>query len=136
MDTQQQLYLRVIIELLYLFIKFLVYSGLRRSVALDLKWTDIDEKAGFIHVRSSKNGEARTVPLEPGARETLDLLNRKAPYVFTKANGMRFNRDSFLRPLQRAAVNAKIHKRIDIHTLVKRTRWDKKPSSVQMELWQ
>jgi integrase len=104
-------------ELLFPFIQFLVYSGLRRSEGLELKWTDIDEKAGFIHVRNSKNGEARTVPLESGAREALTLLNRKTVYVFTKSDGKRFDRDSFLRPLQRAAIRAGINKRIDIHTL-------------------
>jgi site-specific recombinase XerD len=99
------------------FVQLLTHTGLRRNEALELKWTDIDEKAGFIHVRGSKNGESRAVPLEPQAKEALKLLNRRAGYVFTSAEGKRYREGGFLKPLQKAAKAAGIEKRIDIHTL-------------------
>lgn len=103
--------------LLSSFVRFLANTGLRRSEALNLKWTDIDEKGGFIHVRKSKNGSARIIPLESAALRALASLNRKSEYVFMRKNGQRPDKDSFLKPLQRAARRAQIQKRIDIHTL-------------------
>ncbi len=98
-------------------VKFLAHSGLRRSEALSLRWSDIDESSGFIQIRTSKNGSARRVPLEPGAKEALEMLPKVNEIVFTKADGSVYHKDSFLKPLKRAAARAKINKRIDIHSL-------------------
>jgi len=48
--------LRIIILIAY-------HAGLRKGEILDLRWSDIDLKNGFITVRSSKINETRTVPL-------------------------------------------------------------------------
>jgi integrase len=99
------------------FVRFLAHTGLRRAEALGLRWTDIDRASGFIHVRNSKSGQARMVPLEAGALDALDELNRKREFVFTKLDGGRYNERYMLKPLKRAAIEAGITKRIDLHTL-------------------
>ena len=104
-------------KLLYPFVKFLAHTGMRRSEALNLKWTDIDEKAGFIHIRTSKNGKPRTIPLEEGAREALDSLYRRTLYLFSGSTGQRYREGGFLKPFQNAAERAGIKKRVDLHTL-------------------
>jgi integrase len=104
-------------RLLYAFIKFLANTGLRRSEAVDLKWKDVDERSGFIHVRDSKNSRSRRVPLEAEAKAVLDLLPRRGEHVFVKHDGERYHSDSFLKPLKVAVERSGINKRIDVHTL-------------------
>jgi len=104
-------------KLILPFVKLLAYTGLRRSEGLNLKWSDIDFASGFLHVRKSKNGSARAVPLEKGALEALQPLPRSGEYLFTTEKGERYHKDSFLRPLQRAVKRAGINKRVDLHTL-------------------
>jgi len=104
-------------ELAHSYVKFLANTGMRRNEALGLKWTDIDEKAGFIHIRKSKNGKARTIPLETDALEAVVALNRATTYVFTWSNGGRPYQDVFIKPFQRAARRAGIKKRVDLHSL-------------------
>ncbi len=96
---------------------FLAHTGLRRTEALELKWTDIDENANLLHVRKSKSGRSRIVPLETEAMAAIAGLKGNGLHVFSKFDGSRYYPDSFLRPLQRAAKRAGILKRIDIHTL-------------------
>jgi integrase len=95
---------------------FLSHSGLRRSEALNLKWTDIDESSGFIHVRKSKNGQSRIVPFEIEAKKAIEPLTGYGEFIFTYENGFRPHEDSFLKPLRAAAKAAGIKKRIDLHT--------------------
>ena len=104
-------------KLLYPFTKFLANTGLRRGEALALKWTDIDEGSGFVHIRQSKSGRARIVPFEQSARDALEDLDRSHGHVFTKPNGERYNDRYLLKPLKRAGIDAGITKRIDLHTL-------------------
>ena len=104
-------------NLLDSFSRFQANSGMRREEAFSLKWTDIDRAAGFIHIRKSKNGKSRMVPLEEAAWNAVSNLNKSVPFVFTRPSGNRPHIDSFLRPLQRAAVKAGISRRIDNHTL-------------------
>lgn len=100
------------------FVKFLAHTGLRRSEAQQLKWADIDLESKFIHIRKSKTGKGRSIPLENPAFSALQLLpSQHHEYVFCTHDGTRYHRCSFLKPLQRAAKRAGIKKRIDIHTL-------------------
>ncbi len=103
-------------DLIWRFAQFLVHTGLRRSEAYALKWTDIDLNGGFITVRMSKNKRSRMVPLEPLATEAIKGLNTASEYVFARPDGTRFHIDSFIEPVQEAARAAGIRKRIDIHT--------------------
>ncbi len=104
-------------RMLYSFVRFLTHTGMRRSEALKLKWTDVDFSGGFINIRNSKNGKARRIPLEPEAVETLKELSQKVEFVFVGQPGFCKHKDSLLKPLQRAAKRAEINKRVDLHTL-------------------
>jgi integrase len=104
-------------KLLRPFAIFLVESGLRRSEAYLLKWTDVDLKGKFIHIRKTKHGKARTIPLESKAWRAIASLKGNGAFVFTTDEGERYHLDSLLRPLQRAARRAGIDRRIDLHTL-------------------
>ena len=104
-------------KLLLPLIQFLAATGLRRGKAYELKWKDIDRRAGLIHVRKSKSGRIRKVPLDHKSLEALSLINRRGEYIFVRSNGQRPHPDSFLKPLQRAAKRAGIQKRVDLHTL-------------------
>ena len=97
-------------------IRFLAHTGLRRSEALNFLWTDIDESSGFIHVRKSKNGDSRKVPIEPGALEAIAELDRRHPHIFTNQDGSRPHEDIFIKPLRTVAKRVGITKRIDLHT--------------------
>jgi len=104
-------------RLLYPFIKFLSNSGLRRWEAYDLKWSDLDVASGFIHIRKSKAGRSRTIPLEAAAWEAIQHLRGRGDFIFLTEKGKRLYPDSYLRPLQSAARRAKLGKRVDLHTL-------------------
>jgi len=97
-------------------IRFLAETGLRRSEALNLKWTDIDRAGGFIHIRKSKNGRARRIPLVDEAWRAIERLYGRSEYVFVDRSGKRPHEDVFLKPLRTAARKAGIEKRIDLHT--------------------
>jgi len=101
----------------YSFVKFLTHTGLRRGEALNLKWSDIDLEIGFISIRKSKSGQARRIPIENGAREVLKTLDKSKEFVFSKDDNKVPHKDSYIKPLQRAAKRAGINKRVDLHTL-------------------
>lgn len=78
---------------MYLFIKFLSLSGLRKGEALALTWDDI--KNNRIHVnkayethakkiQSPKNANSiRQVPILPEAQKILDELDKNSKYIFS-----------------------------------------------------
>ena len=77
----------------------------------------MDRTAGFIHIRKSKTGASRTIPLEPQAWEAIEeLQHRRSPYVFVYSDGSRPHEDVFIKPLRTTAKRAGINKRIDLHT--------------------
>ena len=98
-------------------IQFLASTGLRRSEALQLEWSDIDFGTGFITVRKSKTGRARRIPLEAASIQALSVLPRTASRVFLNSKGEPFHHDTLIKPLKRAALRAGITKRVDVHML-------------------
>ena len=54
-----------------------VHTGLRRGEILALCWNDVDFRKGTLHVRDSKNGEAREVPMNATVQSALKARPRK-----------------------------------------------------------
>lgn len=85
----------------------LIYStGLRISEALSIKNTDVKLKQGYIHIRKTKNGSERIVPVNDSLREVLEqylsyrnrmpICSIDAPnsFFFTKSDGTYCNAQS------------------------------------------
>jgi integrase len=61
-----------------------LYTGMRKSEILQLKWDNVDLKHGFILLELTKNGERREIPINARVREALTGITRRldVPYVF------------------------------------------------------
>ena len=68
--------------------KMALFTGMRRGELFKLKWKDIDEHRGFIHIRDPKGGPDQKVPLNDGARGVLkNHIRTRSPYVFPGRGG-------------------------------------------------
>jgi site-specific recombinase XerD len=101
-----------------------VKTGLRRGELFALEWRDVDFDRGLIHVRQSKNGDQRHVPMSAKAREAFIAQQKRgrrlvggvvSPYVFPSADGGR--RKTFRNGLEKALRKAKIRRHIRPHDL-------------------
>jgi integrase len=82
--------------------KMALFTGMRRGELFKLKWKDIDDHRGFIHIKDPKGGPDQKVPLNDGAREVLkNHIKTSSPYVFPGRGG---------------------HKRVDINKQVNRIK--------------
>ena len=86
---------------------FAVYSGLRISELLGLKWNDIDDN---IHVNRQyyrgnwcppKNGSLRIIPVHEKIREVVENANKEYELVFTTSNGLPMDYKNINRSLDR-----------------------------------
>jgi len=59
-----------------------INTGMRQGEIFDLTWFDVDFSRGLIHVRVSKNGKDRFVPINQTIRTMLERLPRTSEYVF------------------------------------------------------
>lgn len=57
------------------FLTLAVETGMRRSELLALQWSEVDLSRKVAHLRDTKNGHDRTVPLTPLALGTLEALS-------------------------------------------------------------
>lgn len=57
-------------------VRFLLNTGLRKSEFLNLRWKDVDLRAGVLTIPRSKNGATRHVPLNSTVRQILGHLPR------------------------------------------------------------
>ena len=64
-----------------------LFTGMRKSEILKLKWEDVNFTQGIIFVRDSKNGETREIPMSDQLMQTLRSLQFNAPYVFARESG-------------------------------------------------
>jgi integrase len=63
--------------------KLALFTGMRRSEILKLRWRDIDFERGFITIRNPKGGQEENVPMNDDARNVLKSIGRsRSPYVF------------------------------------------------------
>jgi integrase len=56
------------------FVRFLAFGGFRKNEAANITWADCDFEGGKIHVRITKNGDARFVPMIDEMRALLERL--------------------------------------------------------------
>jgi integrase len=97
-------------RVLYDVCRLILNTGLRRSEALNLRWTDIADEELMIR---GKGGKMRTVPLNESARGILAAQRRLGPYIFDVPN-----RNS-LSVLRRSVdrISAKVGVRFGLHLL-------------------
>ena len=63
--------------------KLALFTGMRRSELLKLKWQDIDFERGFITIRNPKGGQDEIVPMNDDARAVIESHDRtRSSYVF------------------------------------------------------
>ncbi|HHH36824.1 MAG TPA: site-specific integrase [Gammaproteobacteria bacterium] len=60
-------------------VRLALATGARRGELLGLTWKDVDLKRGIIHLRATKNGEDRTVPLVADVRGRLEAWGKIRP---------------------------------------------------------
>src|SRR5690606_16592262 len=67
-------------------LKFLLYTGLRKSEALQLEWSRVNPEDGTLFLAHTKNGKPRSVVLNTPARAVIEArwVAREDghPYVF------------------------------------------------------
>ncbi len=61
---------------------FASHTGMRRGEIFKLRWFDIDMTRETVHVRQSKNGKARAVPMNETIKILLQGLPKTSEYVF------------------------------------------------------
>ncbi len=62
-------------------------TGMRKGEILKLTWKDLDFDRQIIHVRNSKNGEARQIAMSREVEAVLSSLPKVHKQVFTRADG-------------------------------------------------
>ena len=72
------------------FIRFLMFTGVRRGEAFSLKWENVDIERGFITLMNPKGGKTVKLPLNNMAIDVLKSIDRKeSDYVFPGKTGER-----------------------------------------------
>ena len=118
----------------YPLFRTLAETGMRISEATSLKWDDLDERHGIIHVRRShwrgqigttKTNRTRTVPMRAELAEMLtgrrkELLSAQAPglaagWVFPSKVGTLMSHVTLQKPLKAALTAAGIEERFTLH---------------------
>ena len=99
------------------FIKFAMYSGLRRGEQFKLTWDDIDFERKSVILRDPKGVLDQTIPLSKEALHVLKEIPRKydTPYIFHGKNGEQ--RTNFKGPWQRIKEEAKLPNDFRFHGL-------------------
>jgi len=69
------------------FVKFTLFTELRRSELFKLTLDDVNFNRGMITIRSPKGGKTQTLPVSTQALEVLRSLDVRSPYVFPGKNG-------------------------------------------------
>ena len=94
--------------------------GLRVSEAVDLKWDQVDFKAGSIHINRLKNGKSATHYLEGDEMRALRRLRRespKNPFIFLSERGGPLTRSTVNKLVERGGREAEIEFPVHPHML-------------------
>ncbi len=89
-----------------------INTGMRRGEIFELKWFDVDLNRRIVHVRESKSGRPRTIPLNATAQTLLGRLPKTSEYVFPSPKNEKRRVNDVGRQFERAVKNAKI---VDFH---------------------
>jgi integrase len=100
--------------------KAAILTGARYGELIRLNAGDVDLDSGTIHIRESKAGKPRFIPLTSEAKQHLAQhiigTGAGAP-VFTRSDGRRWKKSEQARPLAAACRNARIDPPITFHGL-------------------
>jgi integrase len=94
--------------------------GLRVSEAVDLRWDQVDFKAGSIHINRLKNGKPATHYLEGDELRALRRLRReyaKSPFIFVTERSGPLTRSTVNKLVARAGREAKMEFPVHPHML-------------------
>ncbi len=69
------------------FVKFALFTGLRRGEIFNLTWEDVDFEHGLIRLRDPKGGKTESIPISNEAMEILKTLEKSSDYVFPGKGG-------------------------------------------------
>jgi integrase len=80
-------------------------TGMRKGEIRNLKWLDVDMATQNIHVRRTKSGRMRVLPIHPELHEVMQglYLVRKSEFVFVGEHGQKLEEGSQLRTSFEAA---------------------------------
>lgn len=82
-----------------------VYTGMRRSELLNLRWDDINLTVRVVTVKQSKSGRVRHIPVNSAVVEALSAIERPEGYVFTfRGRRIETVRRAFLAAVKRAEI--------------------------------
>jgi len=84
------------------FVIFAINTGCRRGEMLALTWQDIDIERRQIHIRDSKSGRARVIPMNETVRNLILSLKKlpDSPSIFSS-----YHREAFEAALVKAEIN-------------------------------
>lgn len=96
-----------------IFIRLLIYTGLRLSEAAELRWVDVNLAKAVIKVKySSKSDRERTIPIARELLPYLERLPRKTKLLFEDGQGRPFqNRKTYWSDIQRACAMTGLRRR-------------------------
>jgi integrase len=97
------------------FIKFALFTGLRRGELFKLQWDDVDFDRGMITLRDPKSGKTENIPVSVEALNVLKALDVVSPFVFPGENGKQ--RTNFSGPWQRIRKAAELPAGFRFHGL-------------------
>lgn len=69
------------------FVRFTLFTGMRRGELFKLTWDDVDFNRGMITLREPKGGKTQTIPISSQALDVLRGLEPASTYVFPGKNG-------------------------------------------------
>lgn len=97
------------------FVKFTLYTGLRRSEVFKLTWEDVDFSRSMITLREPKGGKTQTIPISAQALEVLKGIEQTSPFVFPGKGGQQ--RTDFKGPWRRIRKTAGLPDNFRFHGL-------------------
>lgn len=97
------------------FVKFAMFTGLRRGELFKLTWDDVDFDRGMVTLRDPKGGKSQTVPVCGAALDALRDLDVVSTFVFPGKNSKQ--RTSFKGPWERIRKAAGLPEGFRLHGL-------------------